>query len=287
MSNWPSLFQKPEDMGDIAAVEAWFQRIARKLLNGCRLWVGREPHRFVEIEFYYCGPGHLDPFTHQDPTQLQTGRWYFHRTRGVYRGGSFKGMDLSFGDGTAHAGVLIRSIEKPDGTLVNGPSLLVDHLLDATGASGVAELDRTINARLAWDESNPLRLEETEDAGRTLYRTARVGLSLKRLRHAPDPPRFIMRPYRYLSEPKRIAKGKAHLVLALHAQGMDQGEIVAVTGCPKGSVKRYVEDFEAGAVEADVGPFWGIDFSTADLCKLAGVCHVKWGQMTPGKVRNE
>ncbi|MBD2184206.1 hypothetical protein [Aerosakkonema funiforme] len=96
MSNWLSLLQKPENLGDAEAIEHWFTRIASGLLNGCYLVVGNEPHRLVEIEFYYCGDVHPDPFTHRDRLQLEFGRWYFHRTRGMYRGGSFKGLDMTF-----------------------------------------------------------------------------------------------------------------------------------------------------------------------------------------------
>jgi len=159
MADWVGLFRKPKDETDVKAADGWFGRIAERLLNGSRLHVGGRPHRFAEVEFYYHGPHHLDPFTHRDPVQLECGRWYFHKTRGVYRGGSFKGIDLSFGDGVAHGGVLIRSLEKPDGSLIDGPSLLVDHLLDATGAGDVASLDRAINRRVAWEPGNPLYLE--------------------------------------------------------------------------------------------------------------------------------
>src|SRR3954470_22893409 len=101
MSSWNSLCERPCEPGDHAAMDAWFASLADRLLNRCRLTVGGEPHRFVEVEFYYCGEGHPDPFTHRDPLQKECGRWYFHRTRGEYRGGSFKGVDLTFGDGRA------------------------------------------------------------------------------------------------------------------------------------------------------------------------------------------
>ena len=65
----------------------------------------------MEVEVYYHAADHPDPFAHRDPAQLHVGRWYFHRTGGTYRGGSFKGLDLAFGGSAAHAGVLIRGIE--------------------------------------------------------------------------------------------------------------------------------------------------------------------------------
>src|SRR5260370_37571223 len=111
MSDWPALMQRPSDEKLRAGAEDWFPRLAEQLLDGSVLMVGNEPHRFVEIEFYYCGEGHGDPFTHRDPLQLESGRWYFHRTGGMYRSGSFKGLDLTFGSGGAHGGVLLPGME--------------------------------------------------------------------------------------------------------------------------------------------------------------------------------
>ncbi len=216
MADWPPLFRKPDDPD---ALEGWFTRTADRLLNGSRLVAGKQAYRLVEVEFYYWSDAHPDPFTHRDPIQFQIGHWYFHRSRGSYRSGSFKGVDLTFGDRASSGGILIRGLETPDGTLIDGPSLCVDHLLDATGAEDVSTLDRTIATRLAWDEKNPLLLHQTEEnEGRPIYRSARVGLFLKRGGSRTESTRFLMRPYRYLTEPRRTKKGKLHVVLALHAQ---------------------------------------------------------------------
>jgi hypothetical protein len=107
VSDWNALLQPPASPGDASAVEGWFTRIATRLLCESRLVAGGEPHRLVEVEFYYHAEGHPDPFTHRDPLQRECGRWYFHRTRRAYRGGSFKGLDLTLGDGSACGGVLI------------------------------------------------------------------------------------------------------------------------------------------------------------------------------------
>jgi hypothetical protein len=258
-------------------IQAWFDRIAQEVLNGCRLVVARQRYRFTEIEFYYFADIHADSFTHRDPLQREHCRWYFHRTGGVYRSGSFKGMDLTFGDGQAMGGILIRGLETPTGDLVDGPSLLVDHLLDATAAGTVAALDKAIAGRSAWDADNPLRLEAVPpDDPVPVYRCGRVGLSLKRATpERGDMPRFLMRPYRYLTEPRRIKKGKIYLILALHAQGKPMAEIQRVTGTPGGTVARYIKDFEAGSIEADFTPYFGIELGPAELSRLHGVWHAK------------
>jgi hypothetical protein len=270
MSAWPTLMRRPSSLP--AGAEDWFTRLAERLLNGSVLMVGNEPHRFVEIEFYYCGEGHPDPFTHRDPIQLETGRWYFHRTGGMYRSGSFKGLDLTFGSGGAFGGMLIRGIEAPDGSLIDGPSLCVDHLLEKTRHQTVASLDDAIDGKVAWDSNNVLFLDEVTSQHRPLFRSARVGLSLKKAKAATagEMPRFIMKTYRYLSEPRRTAKGKTYLVLALHALGKTPEEIADLTGCTRSAIQRYVADYEAGQKEKDFSSYFGVDLSPKDLCRLHG-----------------
>jgi hypothetical protein len=145
----------------------------------------------------------------------------------------------------------------------------------------VATLDKAIAGRLAWEPGNPLRLEETALEPRTVYRSARVGLSLKRSRKAAEPPRFVLRPYRFLTEPRRTAKGKLHVVLALHGRGLAAEEIHKLTGCPLKTVQRYIADFEAGRLEPDFGAYYGKDLGPKDLSRLHGVWHEQHGPKAP------
>jgi hypothetical protein len=109
-------------------------------------------------------------------------------------------------------------------------------------------------------------LEEKE-----VFRSARVGLTLKKTRpSAPEPPRYLLRTYRFLSEPRRIAKGKLLLVLARHAAGASADQVAQETGSPRGTVQRYVQDFEAGRQEPDLSSFYGKDLGPKDLCRLHG-----------------
>lgn len=256
----------------------WFNRIAELLLNRTRLVVKNREHRLVEIEFYYWSPAHPDPFAHRDPIQFDIGHWYFHRTHGVHRGGSFKGFDLTFGNDEASGGVLIRGLEMPDGTLIDGPSLCVDYLLQATGNATVAELDRASNQCLAWEYGNPLFLRQYESKdSQPWIRSPRVGLSLKRVTSHHDCTRFLMLPYRYVTEPRRTKKGKMHMVLALYAQGVGVEDIQRRTNCPRRVIERYVADFERGRNEADFSPYFGSDLGPSKLCKLYGVWFTHWG----------
>lgn len=264
----------------------WFAAVAGRLLNGCDLLVAGRPYRFAELEAYYYGDGHPDTFTHRDPLQLHNGRWYFHRTAGEYRGGSFKGVDLTFGDSRSMFGMLVRTIVTPDDVVIDGPSLTVDHLLAQTKAADVATLDAAISGRSVWDTTSPLaiRLSATPRTA-PVYQTARIGLTLKRSRGKPEAPKFVMRPYRFLTEPRRIGKGKPQLVLALHQRGLSTQEIHDICGAPKRTIEKYVKDFEAGKQEAGFAGYVGKDLSTAELCKLIGTWAAHHGGAGPAAGR--
>lgn len=216
-------------------IEAWFARIAARMLGSWRLCAGGRKHRFVEIEIYYHGPEHEDPFAHAHPEERERGYWYFHRVGPSYRGGSFKGVDLTFGDGVARGGILLRSLETEDGTLVVGPSLCVDHLLKLTGAPSVAALARAIDGRPAWDPKSPLFIVHADGRERVVFRSRRVGLTLKRHNDALAVDR-ISRLYRFLTEPRRVTKGRAELIDALLAEGKSTEEIRALTGSPRHAI---------------------------------------------------
>ncbi len=257
---------------------AWFAVLAGRLLNGADLLVAGEPYRVAEVEVYYHGPGHFDPFCHRDPVQVHAGRWYFHRSAGEYRGGSFKGLDLTFGDGTARVGVLLRTLIAPDGTAIVGPSLTVDHLLARTGEADPAALDRRLGTRPFWETPAPLAVREATPARTAaVYATPRVGLSLRRARGRPDMPPYLLRPYRFLTEPRAITKGRPHLVLALHREGEPPERIAALTGVARRVVEKYVADYEAGTAVPDFDGYVGKELSTAELCRLTGTWAAKFG----------
>jgi hypothetical protein len=277
----PSLSELSRRPANVTADEhfsPWFAEIATRLLNNSDFVVDGKRYRFAELEMYYSGEAHSDLFSHREPLQLEDGRWYFHRTRGEYRGGSFKGLDLTLGDGKSHFGILMRTVVAADGTILDGPCVTVDHLLAKTQAASVAVLDSLINARSIWDTSSPLCIVEAEKPRTaTVYATSRVGLSLKKAKGKPDAPRFVGRPYRFLSEPSNISKGKAHLVLALHRAGQTPEAIHELIGMPKKTIDRYIADFTLGAPVPNFDGYIGKDLSTADLCKLLGTWHAKFG----------
>ena len=226
-------------------VDSWFHDIATRLLGSCRLRAADSSSRLVEIELYYDSKEHPDPFAHRHPEQASPERWYFHRIGESYRGGSFKGLDLTFGNGGAHGGILIRSLETSEGRVVVGPSLCVDHLLATTGSPSVAALARMIGGRHATDPESPLQLiDESNGNGQRdvrLFRSARVGLSLKRHNDAIAADRLV-RPYRFLTEPRRVTKGRPELIGALLSAGHSPEDVHRLTGSPMKTIRALKPD---------------------------------------------
>jgi hypothetical protein len=89
----------------------------------------------------------------------------------------------------------------------------------------------------------------------------------------------VARPYRYLTEPKEISKGRPHLILALHRAGRTPREIREITGVAQATIDRYIADFTLGTKVANFDPYIGQELGTADLCKLLGTWHAKYGAL--------
>ena len=253
-----------------------FRSMADLLLNRATLIAAGVPHRLTEVEFYYRGGRHRDDFTHGDPIQTTFGIWYFHKTGGEYRGGTYKGLDISIGYDDTHGGILIRGLERlaPAPERLDGPCLVVDHLLSLNRSPSIRELVSRFDLRIDAPEepgARPLYVTMDEGSrGQAVYESPRVGLTLKRgdlaLRQ-----RFIARPYRFLTEPARIKKGKVHVIVALHRRGMAAAEIARITGAGAASVRKYAALYEEGKGRSPA-EFRG-DLSTEDLCRLLGACH--------------
>jgi 3-methyladenine DNA glycosylase Mpg len=265
----------PPPEADATAYLPAFREIATLVLNGVTLAVAGVPHRFTEVEFYWNGPRHPDTFTHGDEMQRACGRWYFHRMAGEYRGGTYKGLDIAFGRAEAPGGILVRGIERIDATptLLDGPCMCVDHVLGLTGRASVAELVATFDRGVDPPDAGASPLAITVDAqprtAAPVWESPRVGLSLKR--GASDARvHYIAQPYRFLTEPARIKKGRLHLVIGLHRQGRTDREIARLTGATLGQVNKYLAQYDAGK-PLDPKAFRK-DLSTDETCQLFGAC---------------
>ncbi len=257
-------------MPEFAAV---FAACAQWLLQSAVLYAGGRPHRITELEVYWHGPHHPDNFTHGDPQQREFGRWYFHRQGETYKSGTYKGLDIAVGNAAAAGGLLLRGLAPVTDAggatgIIDGPSLCVDQILRCTGQPSVAALAASFDGVIDETPDSPLYLASTQGAhAGPVFRSPRVGLTLRRDAAQAV---FLGRSYRFLSEPRRIKKGRLHLVLGMHRDGLTPAQICEHTGYAATAVARHIAAFEAGKSHSPA-EFRG-DLTSDTLCQLLGAC---------------
>jgi hypothetical protein len=250
--------------------DRYFARIAELLLGGTALIIAGEPHQLREVEFYLHSDGHPDPYVHRAALQQTSARWYFHREGRGYRGGSFKGIDLTFGPTTVYGGALLRSMSCPDGTVINGSSLCVDYLLQRTGASSVAALDAALGEHSVFEPGQIQLRAEPCVTGPATWATARVGLSFQRLDRFPEMLDYFPRRYRFLNAPRDIKKGKPQVIVAMHEAGLTAPEISAHTGTPRSTVAAWLEAYDRGRADDTWQRLLEGSLGSEQLCMVLG-----------------
>lgn len=199
------------------------------LLNGWDLLAFGRRLRLIEVETYLHRPDDADPFVHCDPRQTAFATWYLHRKGGTLKNGTFKGLDLTYGDPDARifGGLLIRSLEAADGSIVCGPCNVVDHLIAIAGVDHVARLAELLQPGTPAMTLEPAPTRRTAKA----YATRRIGLG-----GDPRDAAWKAVPERYLTEPRRVKKGRRELIDALLAEGRPIDDIRALTGSPRKTI---------------------------------------------------
>ena len=138
----------------------------------------------IEIEFYICNDNHKDIFTHCHKDQKKMLTWYFHQMSNKdhsYKGGTFKGLDITCGFDNGYAGVLIRSImNETTNQVIEGPCKVVNEFLDKIKCDSIKTLviDK-LNNNVSCQYSDLLKLEEKHYNNTDLYVAPRIGLSMK------------------------------------------------------------------------------------------------------------
>lgn len=175
----------------------YIKQIAKSILNKHKLKVGDKTFRFAEIEFYVRNNTHKDEYTHMKPEQLEYGKWYFHKTGSGYKGGTFKGLDMTFGlkESNCYFGVLIRALNCiDDDTYYCGPCVCVNKILELCNVNSIKEyvdnydvlpldIESEDNIHVLYDDNL------TEEA---VYAGPRIGLSDKYEEYHNKPYRFII-----------------------------------------------------------------------------------------------
>lgn len=213
-----------------------FHELAQTLLNESLLYIANHPYRICEIEFYSHSDLYNDPYTHQADEQKEFGQWYFHKKRNAYNGGNYKGLDLTLGDGINHLGILIRRIEDcANNKTTDGPSLVVDKILELTSSSAVSELVLKLSPEmLKLVYSNSLEQREW-------LMSPRVGLKAKGMSNVS----FLFAPLRYLTNPWDSQKGKPLVYLSQYVlYGYDKA--LEKTKMRTVEAKKYQEWFHMG-----------------------------------------
>jgi len=192
-------------------------------------------------EFYLKDECHNDTFTHGDEQQLTHSQWYFHRMGSGYKGGSFKGLDITFST-RGYGGILIRALyDIENEKYIEGPCNLVNHILSLTGAKDIDSLVKQEKFNWKVDQESVLYIRPSEGLEKkSLISCARFGLVLRTDDHVP----FFMKPYRFFCYPELVRKGRHHLVLELHDNGKSKDEIFQITKCTKASLSNYIQFYE-------------------------------------------
>jgi len=138
---------------------------------------------------------------------------------------------------------------KKKDSFIEGPSTLVDYILEQCGSKGV---DEFVKANFKGQENEPsvtgcdkfyIKAKD-KDTKLAVYASPRVGLTLKKELEFLD--RFLLSSYRHHSLVSSMSKGKHHMILALHQQGKSSKEISTIMGGSQGTIEKYVEHFKKG-----------------------------------------
>ncbi len=188
-------------------------------------------------------------------------------------------------------GILLRSLRSVSKNLgsnksVSGPSLLVDRVLELSGASGIPELVEEL-----WGgDTTALNPPDTSSSSRTsylylkrvtspasnlprIYKSPRIGIDLShsgtRIPTSETPPtefhsriRFLPKAYRYFTRPKELTKGRPQTLYGLIRATLDsrsdpelrslsgdkalRNTLSTVTGVKDALIQKYLVEYDAG-----------------------------------------
>ena len=159
---------------------------------------------------------HPDRFTHSHKEQKKMLTWYFHQMSDKdhsYKGGTFKGLDITCGVNDGYGGILIRSImNEKNNTVIEGPCNVVNALLKSAGVSSIKELviDK-FNDDLNCISHTLLKLEEKHYNTDDVYSASRIGLSMKG-DNLEKKQEYVNKNYRYIVLKDKIKKEKKKMI---------------------------------------------------------------------------
>lgn len=195
-------------------------RIAESILNKHQILIPDNDsklhtYRICEIEFYVRNDNHNDEYTHQDEHQKTYGKWYFHRTKsGNYKGGTYKGVDLTLGNNDTYFGVLIRSICSVESDeIIEGPCRCVNTILELNDCKNVGDYMAKRTDPPSVRSTSNFHIKRCRGLKKyDIYSGPRIGLSDKYKDYRDVP-------YRYVIMKDKIKKDKKNLNILVEQLG--------------------------------------------------------------------
>jgi hypothetical protein len=249
-----------------------FNNIADQLMKEYLISIKDKKYYLAELEFYLNDVNHPDIFTHSDETQLTCGQWYFHRTGQSYKGGSFKGLDITFST-RGHAGILIRAIKNmEDGTYIEGPCNVVNTILKEYNVDNVADFVSREDFNIEVHIKGPICIEPlTEIIDKSIITSGRFGLVLRN----DNQVEYVLKPYRYMSFPSYVRKGRQHLVLELYYKGNNSKKISEITGCSASQINKWIKQYEAVTPSTKPSSYYAKKLTAAEFSAFYNILRKK------------
>ena len=175
--------------------------IPEDCITGSTLFIGQNQYTIIESELY----SDDDPYTHHAVEQKLLATFYFHRLHGKgFKEGTYKGLDITMGDGVHCRAYLIRAIKALDGTITEGPCLVVNKILECFGYATVKtfyEYYKNLNPSLCiTNRESGLSASLCECI--SAHASPRVGLKYKKMQDytGEDILKFCMGYRRYIAD---------------------------------------------------------------------------------------
>jgi hypothetical protein len=218
----------------------------------------------------------------------------------------FRGQVSTSIPNNTRGGILIRSLRRvSDGTVISGPSLIVDEVLRVCGAQSIAEMVQDKmrsslafpNTTVASPNEFTFTVKPKRDSRReklTVYSSPRIGLDLshKSTTASLTNPRviFVQKHYRFFANPQLLtANGRAQTFVGIYCYLSDPirstlkvnsnafcEELCRVTGLKRNTVDKYISELkwgrEHGHLKSFVGPAGkGASSSPSTYLKMMGL----------------
>lgn len=234
--------------------------------NNYKLVVNNKECILAETEYYEYSDEHPDIFTHRDPEQKQNMTWYFHKMNGSYKGGTYKGLDITMGNENKYCGILIRALYTGN-TFIEGPCNCVNFILKETKTKSIIELVEKMNNFNVID-NNCVKLVPINE-NREIYRCPRVGITLNNKRFFEQKKYYVCKNYRGMLYPHLQKKSRELIVCGLYSQGYELDDIINITKMKKNICKRYIDNYKKGET-MDIKTLYGRKLKINEMCQMIG-----------------